>query len=41
MSNKVLIVDDSMMLLRFTANVLHTSAPAYDVATAKRGGRRR
>lgn len=38
MPNKVLIVDDSMMLLRFTANVLHTSTPAYDVATAKRGG---
>ncbi len=37
MSQKILVIDDSLMLLRFTTNILNTYLPGCEVITAKRG----
>ncbi len=37
MAQKVLVIDDSLMLLRFATNILSTYRPGTEVLTAKRG----
>jgi len=37
MSKKILVIDDSLMLLRFAANILQTYRAETEVVTAKRG----